>query len=164
MTSAFSCKTLLAFALFHSVLQGQICLLPQVFLDWCFLTSYFAFQSPIMKRTSFLGVSSRRSCRSSRTVQLQLLQYYWSRHRLGLLWYWMVCLEMNRSFCRFWDCIQVLHFGLLFCRHHSFYKWKVCGNPVLSKSVGAFFSNSICSLHIPVSHFGNTCITGVSLR
>ena len=25
----------------------------------------FAFQSPIMKRTSFLGVSSRRSCRSS---------------------------------------------------------------------------------------------------
>ena len=25
----------------------------------------FAFQSPIMKRTSFLGISSRRSCRSS---------------------------------------------------------------------------------------------------
>ena len=25
----------------------------------------FAFQSPIMKRTSFLGFSSRRSCRSS---------------------------------------------------------------------------------------------------
>ena len=25
----------------------------------------FAFQSPIVKRTSFLGVSSRRSCRSS---------------------------------------------------------------------------------------------------
>ena len=25
----------------------------------------FAFQFPIMKRTSFLGVSSRRSCRSS---------------------------------------------------------------------------------------------------
>ena len=25
----------------------------------------FAFQSPVMKRTSFLGVSSRRSCRSS---------------------------------------------------------------------------------------------------
>ena len=27
--------------------------------------STFAFQSPVMKRTSFLGVSSRRSCRSS---------------------------------------------------------------------------------------------------
>ena len=29
------------------------------------LTSYLAFQSPMMKRTSFFGVSSRRSCRSS---------------------------------------------------------------------------------------------------
>ena len=31
----------------------------------CFLTSYFAFQSPIMKRTSFGGVGYRRSCKSS---------------------------------------------------------------------------------------------------
>ena len=44
----------------------------------------FSFQSPIMKRTSFLGVS-----RPFRTVQLQLLQLYWLGHRLGLLWYWM---------------------------------------------------------------------------
>ena len=29
------------------------------------LLSNFAFLSPIMKRTSFLDVSSRRSCRSS---------------------------------------------------------------------------------------------------
>ena len=29
----------------------------------CFLTSYFSFQSPLMERTSFLGVSSKRSCR-----------------------------------------------------------------------------------------------------
>ena len=59
----------------------------------------FAFQSPIMKRTSFLGVSSR-SCRSSRTVQLQLLQHSLSGHRLGLLCYWMVCLgNEQRSFC-----------------------------------------------------------------
>ena len=37
------------------------------------------------------------------------------RHRSGLLWYWMVCLgNEQRSFCRFWDCIQVLHFRL-FC-------------------------------------------------
>ena len=26
------------------------------------------------------------------TVQLQLLRRYWLGHRLGLLWYWMVCL------------------------------------------------------------------------
>ena len=29
------------------------------------------------------------------TVKLQLLQHYWLGHRLGLLWYWMVCLETN---------------------------------------------------------------------
>ena len=35
----------------------------------------------------------------------------------GIRWssvsYWMVCLGNEQSsFCRFWDCIQVLHFGL----------------------------------------------------
>ena len=75
----------------------------------------FAFQSPIMKRTSFLGVSSKKSCSLHRTVQLQLLQCYWLGHRLGLLWFWMVCLgNEQRSFCHFWDCIQLLHFRL-FC-------------------------------------------------
>ena len=63
----------------------------------------FAFQSPIMKMTSFLGVSSKRSS--------YLLQRYWLGHRLGLPWYWMVCLgNEQRSFCCFWDCLQVLHF------------------------------------------------------
>ena len=108
-------KTLLPFAL---LLQGQI--LPVTpGISWL-LT--FAFQSPIMKRTSFGGVSSRRSCRSfHRTFQLQLLQHYWFGHRLGLLWYWMVCLwNEERSFCRFWDCIQVLNFRL-FC-----WLWWLC--------------------------------------
>ena len=54
-------KTLLAFALLHSVLQGQICLLLQVFLDFLLLHS-----SPLYwKGHYFLGVSSKRSCRSS---------------------------------------------------------------------------------------------------
>ena len=61
MTSAFFFgKTLLVFALLHSIFQGQNCLLLQVFLDFV-----LAFQSPIMKRTSFLGVSSKTSCSSS---------------------------------------------------------------------------------------------------
>ena len=46
----------------------------------------FAFQSPIMKRTSFLGVSSKRFLGIHRNVPLQLLQHYWSGHRHGLLW------------------------------------------------------------------------------
>ena len=46
-----------------------------------------------------------------RSVQLQLLQRYWLGHRLGLLWYWMVCLgNEQRSFCRFWDCIGAVKF------------------------------------------------------
>ena len=50
-----------------------------------------------------------------RIIHLQLLQRYWLEHRFGKLWYWMVCLgNEQRSFCCFWDCIQVLHFRLLF--------------------------------------------------
>ena len=52
-------KTLLAFDLLRFVRQGQIFLFPQV--SWL---PTFAFQFPIMKRTSFLGVSSRSSCKS----------------------------------------------------------------------------------------------------
>ena len=108
-------KTLLAFDLLHSVLQGQTCLSLQVYLDLRLLHS-----NPLWyKGHLYFGV--RRSCRSCleglvglhRTIQLQLLQHYWSGHRLGLLWYWMVCFgNEQRSFCHFWDCIQVLHFGL----------------------------------------------------
>ena len=32
-----------------------------------------------------------------RTIQLQILQHYWSGLRFGLLWYWMVALETNRD-------------------------------------------------------------------
>ena len=74
----------------------------------------FAFQSPMMKRTSFWCVSSWRSCRPSQNHSNKVLQCYWSGHRLGLLWCWIVCLgNKQRSFYHFWDCIQVLHFRLL---------------------------------------------------
>ena len=72
----------------------------------------FAFQSSRMKRTSFLGVIEGL-VGLHRTIQLQLHQHNWSGHRVGLLWYWMVCLgNEQRSFCCFWDCIQVLHLSL----------------------------------------------------
>ena len=93
-------NTLLAFALLYFVLQGQICLLLH-YLS----TSYFCIQVPYDEKDIFFGVSSRRSCKSSRTIQLELLWHYWLGHRLGLLWYWMVCLgNEQRSFCHFWDC------------------------------------------------------------
>ena len=64
----------------------------------------FAFQSPIMKRTSFLVLLLEGLVGLQKTVQLQLLQRYWSGHRLGLPWQWMDCLGYEqRSYCHFWD-------------------------------------------------------------
>ena len=78
----------------------------------------FAFQPPMMKRTVFvclfLVLVLEGLVGLNRTVQLQLFWHYWLGHRLGLLWYWTVCLgNKQRSLCHFWDCTQVLHFGLL---------------------------------------------------
>ena len=102
---------LLAFALLHFVLQGQTCLLFQVSLDFLLLHS-----SPLWwKGYLFLVLDLDGLVGLHRTIQLQLLQHYWLGHRLGLLWYWVVCLwNEQRSFCHFWDCTQVLHFRL-FC-------------------------------------------------
>ena len=45
----------------------------------------FAFQPPILKRTSFWVLVLEGLVGLHRTVQLQLLQHYWLGHRLGLL-------------------------------------------------------------------------------
>ena len=47
----------------------------------------FAFQFPIMKRISFWVFILEGLVGLHRTIQLQLLQHYWSGPRLGLLWY-----------------------------------------------------------------------------
>ena len=73
----------------------------------------FAFQSPTMKRTSFLVLVLEGLAGLHRTAQLQLLWHWWLGHRLGLLWCWMVCLGNElRSFGSFWDYTQELHFRL----------------------------------------------------
>ena len=66
----------------------------------------FAFQSPIMKSTSFLGVL-KGLVGLHRIVQLQLLQRYRLGPRLGLLWYWMVCLG-NELDCTWITPLQLL--------------------------------------------------------
>ena len=104
-------RTLLAFVVIHSVLQGQTCLILQISLDFLLLHS-----SPQLWKGHLFGVLVVEGLVGlHRTIQLQLLQHYWSGLRLGLLWYWMVCLgNEQRSSCHFWDCIQVLNFGF-FC-------------------------------------------------
>ena len=47
--------------------------------------SCLMFQSPIMKRISFLVLVLEGLVDLHRSFQLQLLQHYWSGHRLGLL-------------------------------------------------------------------------------
>ena len=99
-------KTLLAFALCHSVLQGQICLLLQVSLNFLLLHS-----SPLeWKGHLFQVLALAGLLYLHRSIQIQLLQHYWLGHRLGLLWHWIICFgNKQRSFCCFWDCTQVLH-------------------------------------------------------
>ena len=75
-------KTLLAFALLHSVLQGQICLFIQVSLDFLLLHS-----SPLWWKGHLSWVLVLEGLVGHyRTIQLQLLQHYWLGHRFGLLW------------------------------------------------------------------------------
>ena len=50
-----------------------------------------------MKRASFGGVSSRRFVGLHRTVQLQLLQHYWSGHRLEICDVEWFALETSRD-------------------------------------------------------------------
>ena len=81
----------------------------------CLLISYFCIPIFMINRTPFLVLVLGGLVGLHRTDQLQLFWHRWLGHRFGLLWYWMVCFgNEQRSFCHFWDCIQVLHFGL-FC-------------------------------------------------
>ena len=102
-------KTLLAFALLHFVLQGQTCLLLQVSLNFLHWHSSLLWWKGhlfwLLVLEGFIGLH--------RTVQLQLLQHYWSGARLGLLWYWMVCLE-NR------DHSVIFEIASKYCISHSF--------------------------------------------
>ena len=86
-------KNLLAFALIHSVFQGQICQLLQVFLSFLLLHS-----SPLYwKGHLFWVLVPIGLVGLHRTIQLQLLQRYWLGHRLELLWY-LFALEMKRDY------------------------------------------------------------------
>ena len=56
----------------------------------CFLTSYFCIPVPYNEKDIFFWVLVLEGLVDlHRTIQL--LQHYWSGHRLGLPWYWMVC-------------------------------------------------------------------------
>ena len=91
MTNVFLGRTLLAFAMLHSVLQGQICLLLQVFLLLLLLHS----STLKSKGHLFWVLVLEVLVGLHRTVQL--LQHYWSGLRLDyhdIEWF---ALEANRD-------------------------------------------------------------------
>ena len=88
MTSAFPWQSLLAFDLLVLYSKAKCA----CYLRY-FLTSYFCIPVPYNEKDIFFGVLILEGLVGfHRTVQLQFLKNYWSGHRLGLLWYWMVCL------------------------------------------------------------------------
>ena len=87
-------KIPLAFDLLHFVLQGQICLLLQISLDFLNLHS-----SPLQWKGPLFGVLILEGLIVlHRTVQLPLFQHYWSGRGLGSLWHCMVCLGNEQTF------------------------------------------------------------------
>ena len=122
MTSAFSWQNSVSLCPASFVLQGEVCLLLQVSLDFLLLHS-----SPLWwKGPLFWVLILEDLVGLLRMVQLQLLWHYWLGHRLGLLWYWMACLGNDqRSFCHFWDYTEVVYFGLfcLFCDSFVLLLW-----------------------------------------
>ena len=110
-------KTLLVFAMLHFVLQGQICLLLQVFLDILLLHSI-----PLWwKWDLFWELVLEGLIGLHRTVQPQLLQCYCRGIGLDYSDIEWFALEMNQDhFVVFWDCTQVLHLWF-FCWQWGLY-------------------------------------------
>jgi len=71
-----------------------------------------------------------------RAIQLQRLLHLCLGHILGLLWYWMVYLGNEpRAFCLFWDCTQVLHFGLFFFFFYNYEGYSISSKGFLPSVV-----------------------------
>ena len=106
-------KTLLAFALLHlyckvkpACYSGDV-LTCTIFIQVPYDEKIFFFFFMVLALEGVIGLH--------RAIQLQLLWHQWLGQRLGLLWHWMVCPgNKGRSFCCFWDCTQVLHFGVFY--------------------------------------------------
>ena len=110
MTSVFSWQNSV-FAMLHFVLQGQICLLLQISLD-----SYFAVQSPMMKKIFLGGVLVLEGLVDlHRTIQLQLLQHWGIElDYCDIEWF---SLETNRD--------HSVIFEIAMAPHSSTLAWKI---------------------------------------
>ena len=104
-------KLLSAFALLHSVLQGQICLLCR-----CFVTSYFCIPVPYNEKDIFFGVLVLKGLVGlPRTVQLSFFSITGQGIDLDYCDIEWFALGMNRDHAIIFEIApQILHFEL-FC-------------------------------------------------
>ena len=103
-------KTLLAFALLHFVLQGQMCLLLQVSLDLIILHT-----SPLWwKGHLFWVLVVEVLVGLHRIVQLQILQHYWLGHRLGYCDIKWFALETNSDHSVIFNIASSYHISASF--------------------------------------------------
>ena len=109
-------RTLLASTMLHSVPQGQFCQLLQVFLDFLLLHS-----SSIMKGHLFWMLVLKGLVGLHKTIQLQLLQSYWSGHRLGLPWYEWFALQMNRDYSVIFETASKYHISDSFVDYDGYF-------------------------------------------
>ena len=133
-------KTLLAFALLHSVLQGQTCLLLQVSLDFLLLHS-----SPLCWKGHLFWVLVLEGLVGLHwTIQFQLLQHYWLGHRLGSMWYRVAPTHSaigTHTFSPSWASTP----------HHP------------SRSPQITELSSLCCGEVPISHPSYTCSAQMSI-
>ena len=119
-----------------------------------------------MKRTSFLSVLKGLLSLHS-TIQLQLLQCYWLGHRLGLLWYWMVCLgNEQRSFSRY-EIASKYYISDCFVAHDGYsisckgYLPTVVGSSELNSPIPVYFGSLIPRMSM--SSLAISCLTTCNL-
>ena len=86
-------KFLLALALLHSVLQGQICWLLQVFLHFL-----LCIPVPYNEKDIFGGISSWRSCRSSQNHSTSASSAHQQKIGLKIYWAWPCLSEQDPVF------------------------------------------------------------------
>ena len=81
-----------------------------------FWLSISAFQFLTMKSISFFTISSKKVCKQVfiELVNFSFFGVKYLVHRLGLLWWWRICLGNElRSFTPFWDCTPNIAFQIL---------------------------------------------------
>ena len=114
MTTAFSWQnSIFAFALLHSIFQGQICLLPQVFLDFLLLhSSPLSTSQCVHLRTNYWAYSLTSLCSFLWSLFLKVTPFLrWGLFPVLVAWthkdyLWLnsYCICIRQSLFAAWPC------------------------------------------------------------